>query len=223
MLIKKIRILTCTVLAVSLVACSSPKDAVLNRSSVSSQTAGPRSAECNSMSENSSGETASEWNEYEKYIYPFSYSIGRESWDSPLELEPDALVIFFFSLSLIGEVTIDEEVYPKDGEFGNPMIPSEFLESTVQKYLDVPADQIRRSTYYDSEQDAYWTGGIGSVIQLFFDDAEQDGSLLRINFTARIDASEARRQWKSRVTIQLKEDGGFRYLSYEREKEEQLE
>ena len=152
---------------------------------------------------------------YQKYIQPFTYEIGSSSWNTAQEAAPDGLVIFYFYLAAIGEVAISPN-YPKDKEYGNPLIPASILETTVQKYFDVTSEHIRKSEYYDAVQNSYWTGGIGSTAELTVTGTSQEGNLLTIDYSGSIISIDHRENWTGTVVVQLLTDGSYKYISYQR-------
>lgn len=82
--------------------------------------------------------------QYRKYVDPFAYQIGRESWDDAEKVDPDAFVVYYIYMGTTDEVEISSD-WPKDEEYNNPLIPAEVLEQFVQKHFDVTAEHIRKS------------------------------------------------------------------------------
>lgn len=158
---------------------------------------------------------AKNYKDFEKHVEPFSYSIGRKSWNNAEEIEPDALAEYYIYLGSTDEVTFSS-TYPKDKEFNNPLIPADVLEKGVQKHFDVSAEHIRKSQYYDPENNAYWTGGIGTTVDIYVVDTEQKGDLETIDFEARIESSDYKASWDGTIVVQLTEDNNYKFISYER-------
>lgn len=155
------------------------------------------------------------YKDFEKHVEPFSYSIGQKSWNNPEEIEPDALVEYYFYLGLTDAVTFSSD-YPKDKEFNNPLIPADVLEKGVKKHFDVSSEHIRKSQYYDAENNAYWTGGIGTTVDIYSVDTERKGDLQIIDFKAKIESSDYNASWDGNIVVQLTEDNNYKFISYER-------
>ena len=166
-------------------------------------------------SEEKSEKTTEKYKDFEKHVEPFAYSIGRTSWDNSEEIEPDALAEYYIYLGLTDEVTFSSD-YPKDKEFNNPLIPADTLEKGVQKHFDVSAEHIRKSQYYDAENNAYWTAGIGTTVDIFVVGTKQKGDLRMIDFEARIKNTDYKASWDGTIVVQLTKDSNYKFISYER-------
>lgn len=158
---------------------------------------------------------ARNYKDFEKHVKPFCYSIGRTSWDDAKEIEPDALVEYYIYLGLTDEVTFPSD-YPKDKEFGNPLIPADVLEKGVKNHFDVSSEHIRKSQYYDAEKNAYWTGGIGTTVDIFIVDTQQNEDLRIIDFKAKIESSDYNASWDGTIVVQLTKDSNYKFISYAR-------
>jgi len=154
------------------------------------------------------------YKDFEKHVEPFAYSIGRTSWDDAEEIEPDALAEYYIYLGLTDEVTFSSD-YPKDKEFGNPLISADVLEKGVKNHFDVSSEHIRKSQYYDAENNAYWTGGIGTTVYIFVVDTQQNEDLRIIDFKAKIESSDYNASWDGTIVVQLTEDNNYKFISYE--------
>ncbi len=142
------------------------------------------------------------------------YEIGWKSWDDPMQLDPDALAVYYISLEGIGEIKIPRDG-PRDKEFGNPLMPAEDVEQAVQKHFDVTTEHMRKSQYYDPDTNCYWSGGIGSTADVYVVGTEQDNDLLTIYFRAQINSSLYKAAWDCKTVIQIYEDN-YKYLSFEK-------
>lgn len=158
--------------------------------------------------------TPPEYKQYLNYVEPFIYDMGYKSWDDPMQLDPDALAVYYISLEGIGEIKIPRDG-PRDKEFENPLMPAEDVEQAVHKHLDVTSDHMRKSQYYDPETNCYWSGGIGSTAKAYVVGAEQTDDLLTIQFKTQIVSSDYNAAWDCNTVIQLEKDN-YQYLSYEK-------
>lgn len=158
--------------------------------------------------------TPPEYKQYLNYVEPFIYDMGYKSWDDPMQLDPDALAVYYISLEGIGEIKIPRDG-PRDKEFENPLMPAEDVEQAVQKHFDVTSDHMRKSQYYDPETNCYWSGGIGSTAEAYVVGAEQTDDLLTIEFKIQIVSSDYNAAWDCNTVIQLEKDN-YQYLSYEK-------
>jgi|GEM_PF-2476164 len=205
----------------SLTACTTPKFTPRSATETSSELQNKSSIEEHSVvqesvtSKEEIEKSTEKYKDFEKHVEPFVYSIGRTSWDDAEEIEPDALAEYYIYLGLTDEVTFSSD-YPTDKEFGNPLIPADALEKGVQKHFDVSAEHIRKSQYYDAENNAYWTGGIGTTVDIYVVDMEQKGDLRTIDFEARIESSDYKASWDGTIVVQLTEDNNYKFISYER-------
>ena len=123
--------------------------------------------------------------QYRKYVDPFAYEIGRESWNDAEKVDSDAFVVYYIYMGTTDEVEISSD-YPKDKEYNNPLIPAEVLERFVQKHFDVTTEHIRKSQYYDADKHAYWSGGIGTTVDLYTVGVEETDDLLTIRYIRHI-------------------------------------
>ena len=152
---------------------------------------------------------------YRTYAEAFFYDLGRDSWDNPKQIEPDALVVYYIYLCGTGEI---ERPYCglNEPEFGNPFLFGDALEQAVMSHFNVTAEQIRKSNYYDKERKAYWSGGIGTTVQIDIINAKQEGKTLTLTLYNSIGSSVYNAHWNSTVVLEV--DGeDYRYLSYSRE------
>lgn len=149
----------------------------------------------------------------ERYVYPLVH-LGSYSWSSADDIDPDAFVPFYISLNSIG-VELDKSG-GIDQKYGNYMFPADSMEATVQQYFafDVPPDYIRTSQYYDAEKNAYWTGGIGSVVDQKIISESQEGDILTIHFESSITLTDYNDAWNCIVKVDLSGEN-HRYVSFE--------
>ena len=155
---------------------------------------------------------------YRKYVEAFMYPVGRESWDDPMQIEPDAFVVYYIYLCGTGEV---EPPYCglNDPEFGNPFMFGDALEQAVMSHFDVTAEHIRKSSNYDKERKAYWTGGIGTLVDMEIVGARWEGKRLTLTLESCIISSEATLRWDNEVVLEV--DGeSYKYISYTSEQVE---
>lgn len=165
--------------------------------------------------ETSSNDAEALEQQYQKYIDPFVYQIGSKSWSTVDEVDPDAFVVFFFSLWEDEPMPMSSD-YQRDEKFGNLMIPAQVLEQTVQQYFDVESEYIKKSHYYDADKDAYWTGGIGSTADLKVTGATRRGDSLKIEFSGKIVSSIYHANWTGNVTVKIFENDTYQYVSYQK-------
>ncbi|MFA9381070.1 MAG: hypothetical protein ACERKO_08420, partial [Acetanaerobacterium sp.] len=104
-------------------------------------------------------------NLYEQYAHAFVFNLGRDSWERAEQIEPDAFVVYYIYLCGTGEVTRPMDV-PIEEEFGSPYMPEEVLEAAVMRHFDITPEHIRKSKYYDKEKGFYWSGGIGTTVDM---------------------------------------------------------
>ena len=149
---------------------------------------------------------------YQNILQPLTYSLGQNNWDKAEDISPDAFVVFYFTLPLIDELAIPED-YGIDKTYGNPLIPADDLETTVQKYFDfhIPKDYIKKSQYYDKDLNSYFTGGIGSTINIEIKEVEIIDNELSIVYNAWINYGD---NWNGTVNDILNDNGEFKYQSF---------
>lgn len=155
---------------------------------------------------------------YRKYAEAFEYDLGMKSWNSAKEIEPDALVVYYIYLCGTGEV---ERPYSglNDPEFGNPFMFGDALEQAVMSHFDVTPEQIRKSNYYDKERKAYWSGGIGTLVDMEIVGAKWDGKQLTLTMKSSITSSVSVLRWNQKAVFEV--DGEeYKYLSYTTEQVE---
>lgn len=164
---------------------------------------------CNSYISPSKKET------YQNILLPLRYTLGQNNWDKAEDISPDAFVVFYFTLPLINQLTIPED-YDIDKTYGNPLIPADDLVSTIQKYFDfkIPKDYIKKSEYYDKNENSYYTGGIGSTVDIKATKAKQENNQLTLWYDAWINSTDYKDNWGGTVTVILDDDGEFKYQSF---------
>ena len=150
---------------------------------------------------------------YYRYVLPFAYDIGAASWESAQQIQPDALVIYYFSQKEIGEISLPLDG-PRDVDFGNLLIPAKVLESAVMRHFTVDADRIRQSNYYDPDTNSYWTGGIGSMMDVVITDVRKENDDLVIEFYRRSPSGTEDNHGRSVLTMKLDQEGQYRYLAF---------
>lgn len=149
---------------------------------------------------------------YRKYAEAFLYQLGSESWDSAEQIEPDAFVVYYIYLCGTGEITMPQDGL-RDEEFGNPYMFADILEKAVMKHFDVSPEHIRKSEYYDRERNAYWSGGIGTTVDMEIVGAEREGNQLTLTLDSSITSSDYNDRWNSKVALEVKGDT-YQYISY---------
>ncbi len=155
---------------------------------------------------------------YRKYMEAFMYPVGRESWDDPMQIEPDAFVVYYIYLCNTGEVERRLDV-PIEEEYGSPYMPQEDLEKAVMSHFDVTPAHIRKSEYYDKEKGFYWSGGIGTLVDMEIVGARWEGNRLTLTLESCIISSEATLRWENEVVLEV--DGeDYQYISYTSEQVE---
>lgn len=149
---------------------------------------------------------------YQNILLPLCYNLGQNNWDKAEDISPDAFVVFYFTI--IDELTLQD--YAIDTTYGNPLIPADDLESTVQKYFDfeIPKDYIKKSEYYDKNENSYYTGGIGSTVDINPTKAKQENNQLTLWYDAWINSTDYKDNWDGTVTVFLDDEGGFKYQSF---------
>ncbi len=155
---------------------------------------------------------------YRKYVEAFKFPVGRESWDDPMQIEPDAFVVYYIYLCGTGEVEMPVDV-PIEEEYGNPYMPQEDLEKAVMSHFDVTPEHIRKSEYYDKEKGFYWSGGIGTLVDMEIVGARWEGNRLTLTVKSCIISSESTWRWNNEVVLEV--DGeDYKYISYTSEQVE---
>ncbi len=155
---------------------------------------------------------------YRKYVEAFMYPVGRESWDDPKQIEPDAFVVYYIYLCNTGEVERRLDV-PIEEEYGSPYMPQDDLEKAVMSHFDVTPEHIRKSEYYDKEKGFYWSGGIGTLVDMEIVGARWEGKRLTLTMESCIISSEATLRWDNEVVLEV--DGeSYKYISYTSEQVE---
>lgn len=155
---------------------------------------------------------------YRKYVEAFKYPVGRESWNDPMQIEPDAFVVYYIYLCGTGEVERRLDV-PIEEEYGSPYMPQEDLEKAVMSHFDVTPEHIRKSEYYDKEKGFYWSGGIGTLVDMEIVGARWEGNRLTLTLKSCIISSESTWRWNNEVVLEV--DGeSYKYISYTREQVE---
>ena len=155
---------------------------------------------------------------YRKYVEAFMYPVGRESWDDPKQIEPDAFVVYYIYLCNTGEVERRLDV-PIEEEYGSPYMPQDDLEKAVMSHFDVTPEHIRNSEYYDKEKGFYWSGGIGTLVDMEIVGARWEGKRLTLTMESCILSSEATLRWDNEVVLEV--DGeSYKYISYTSEQVE---
>ena len=155
---------------------------------------------------------------YRKYVEAFMYPVGRESWDDPKQIEPDAFVVYYIYLCNTGEVERRLDV-PIEEEYGSPYMPQDDLEKAVMSHFDVTPEHIRNSEYYDKEKGFYWSGGIGTLVDMEIVGARWEGNRLTLTMESCIISSEATLRWDNEVVLEV--DGeSYKYISYTSEQVE---
>ncbi len=155
---------------------------------------------------------------YRKYVEAFKYPVGRESWNDPMQIEPDAFVVYYIYLCGTGEVERRLDV-PIEEEYGSPYMPQEDLEKAVMSHFDVTPEHIRKSEYYDKEKGFYWSGGIGTLVDMEIVGARWQGKRLTLTLDSSIISSEATLRWENEVVLEV--DGeNYKYISYTSEQVE---
>lgn len=199
---KWLSIFCCLLLIITLTACNTQlESAALEENSTS---------ESNIADDD---QTPQSLKQYRKYVDPFAYQIGRESWDDAEKVDPDAFVVYYIYMGATDEVEFSSD-WPKDQEYNNPLIPEDVLEQFVQKHFDVTAEHIRKSQYYDADKHAYWSGGIGTTVDLYTVGAEQTDDSLTIRYIGHIDSTDYLATWDGNIILRLEEDGNYKYVSY---------
>ena len=155
---------------------------------------------------------------YRKYVEAFKYDLGMKSWNNAKEIESDALVVYYIYLCGTGEVERPLDV-PIEEEYGSPYMPQEDLEKAVMSHFDVTSEHIRKSEYYDKEKGFYWSGGIGTLVNMEIVGARWEGKRLTLTLKSCIISSEATLRWDNEVVLEV--DGeSYKYISYTSEKVE---
>ena len=155
---------------------------------------------------------------YRKYVEAFMYPVGRESWDDPMQIEPDAFVVYYIYLCGTGEVERRLDV-PIEEEYGSPYMPQEDLEKAVMSHFDVTPEHIRKSEYYDKEKGFYWSGGIGTLVDMEIVGARWEGKRLTLTMESCIISSEATLRWENEVVLEVNGES-YKYISYTSEQVE---
>lgn len=114
------------------------------------------------------------------------------------------------------------ENWPDGADDRKLIVPSEDVETLLEKYYPVTQEQLRKSKFYDPERDAYIfvkPTGYGTPVsyqpEIAAYQENEDGTLtLTVNciFQFSKESSDVI-EFTSKITIQPHEDGSYRYLS----------
>ena len=95
--------------------------------------------------------------------------------------------------------------------------PSEYYEPAVFEFFGVPAEELRKSEYYDEKNDIYWIdggGGIGDTPFIVVNSVEETEETVVFHITLK---HFVEKDIDMALTVKLLPDGGYNYVSYLRE------
>lgn len=137
---------------------------------------------------------------YETYMKAYFHSIiASKDWSDPMELEPNLLVDY-------GMISLDQSGV----ELTQEGIPAQQLEKEVTAHFDVTADHLRRSSYYDEEQQLYVTGGYGGGATMDVTEVKREGDTLTVSYNVWVGQNEV--VWGGQTTILLATSSDYRYI-----------
>jgi len=125
-----------------------------------------------------------------------------ESWDDPMDIDPDHLFEYYEAMVIFGET---------EKLAGLEYIPAETVYSVIQQHFDITESLLKENSYYDSEQDGFYVGGLGNVV-----DAVIEGIAIEEQNTVISYALYFQDELHSRgkLTVNI-EDDGYKFLSNE--------
>lgn len=92
--------------------------------------------------------------------------------------------------------------------------PSEYYEPAVFEFFGVPAEELRKSEYYDEKNDIYWIdggGGIGDTPFIVVNSVEETEETVVFHITLK---HFVEKDIDMALTVKLLPDGGYNYVSY---------